>query len=334
MASVYNPGVLGIKTPENCGCQELLSKLNLVQHGWLRKRCFRNKIQIHFFNWPQLYVLLGDSCLYYFNNEMSNKPSGAISLYGYNRIIRASEVKIKEAPWAFKLEHIQPDVKSLYFSASSEQEMIRWMKAIKSEMLVANNIKQNSNIPKQALSKPSLDSLSLGSNFSWSSSEYNDLEGSIYMDSQEPRRSVYWDAMPTEYDMASTVENSLAEGYSLQTMPSAPGDKKADAYWGNVHYSGNKVKAAEIIKAIGESGVYLIRKSEDNSNVLVVFSKNATRKFKIHQKENRKLTLSLQMGPDFQKLEELLYHYYFNDLPGLNEKLVIPYKQHPNYKDC
>lgn len=332
MASVYNPGVLGIKTPENCGCQELLSKLNLVQHGWLRKRCLRNKIQINLFSWPQLYVLLGDSCLYYFSNEMSKKPSGAISLYGYNRIIRASEVKLKEAPWAFKLEHIQPDVKSLYFSASSEQEMIRWMKAIKSEMLVANNIKQN-NFHKQG--KPSSDSLSLGSNFSWSSSEYNDLEGSIYMDSQEPRRSVYWDAMPAEYDMASPAENALAEGYSLQKMPSAPqGEEKADPYWDNVHYSGNKVKAAEIIKAIGESGVYLIRKSEDASFVLVVFSKNATRKFKIHQKENGKFTLSLQMGPDFQKLEELLYHYYFNDLPGLSEKLVIPYKQHPNYKHC
>ncbi|KAK0057408.1 SH3 domain-binding protein 2 [Biomphalaria pfeifferi] len=360
-SAVYDPGVLGVRKPENCGCQELLAKQNLVHYGWLRKRCLRNKLQINFFNWPQLYVVLVECCLYYFKNELSKKPAGSISLYGYNRIIRASEIKIKEVPWAFKIEHIQPDVRSLYFAASSEAEMVSWMKMIKSEMLKANNISSGmSNFNMQQVSKSLSDTVSMASDFSWSSSDYNDLEEGIYKDTAgcQNRQSFYSDAVPIhqfedEYiddgeqspssqrdkDVAPALpkrpafSKASAPVYSLQKTPIVSTKQKTDSYWPNVYFQGDKIKAAQIINSIGENGVYLVRKSEDDSNVLVFYSKTAPRKFKIIEKDNGQLTLSSSSGPSFQNVEDLLYHYYYNKLPGLEETLTTPYKLHPLYKE-
>ncbi|KAK3731683.1 hypothetical protein RRG08_035353 [Elysia crispata] len=53
MASLFNPGLLGVNSPQNCR--------------------------------PQFFVIINDKCLYYYKNETSKKPSGAVSLYGYNR---------------------------------------------------------------------------------------------------------------------------------------------------------------------------------------------------------------------------------------------------------
>ena len=54
------------------------------------------------------------------------------------RVFRAGEVTEKEATWTFKLVHVSPDYRSYLFSASSQKEMLFWMKLFKQEMLRAN----------------------------------------------------------------------------------------------------------------------------------------------------------------------------------------------------
>ena len=43
--------------------------------------------------------------------------------YSLFRVIRATEIPSSEAPWCFKLEHVDPKVSNKYFSASSPKEM-------------------------------------------------------------------------------------------------------------------------------------------------------------------------------------------------------------------
>jgi hypothetical protein len=45
---------------------------------------------------------------------------------------------MKEATWAFKVVHANPEYRSYLFSASSEKEMGQWMKLFKTEMLRAS----------------------------------------------------------------------------------------------------------------------------------------------------------------------------------------------------
>ncbi|KAH9509611.1 hypothetical protein Btru_044007 [Bulinus truncatus] len=216
-----------------------------------------------------------------------------------------------------------------------------WMKSIKSEMLKANNV--SSRLPSmnmRQITKALSDTVSVASDFSWDSSDYNDLEGGIYTGADEckNRQSFYSDAVPissegddhfdesddhssyqTEEDAAPALpqrppfSKASAPVYSLQKISSETKDKSD--YWSSVHFSGDRGTAAQIINSIGENGVYLIRKSEDGSNVLVFYSKDSPRKFKIIQKVNGQLTLSSTTGPSFQNVEDLLYHYYYNKLP-------------------
>ncbi|KAH3789039.1 SH3 domain-binding protein 2-like isoform X2 [Dreissena polymorpha] len=124
-----------IKQPiNNIGCQELLSFAEKCTHvGFLRKR--RN---IKLFAWPQAYVVIHDGCIYYFKDEKAKKPAGKFSLYGYNSVIRASEILTRDAPWAFKIVHSHAEFKTYFFAAASEQEMKAWMVSIKREMQLAN----------------------------------------------------------------------------------------------------------------------------------------------------------------------------------------------------
>ncbi|GFO14873.1 Sh3 domain-binding protein 2-like [Plakobranchus ocellatus] len=89
MASSFVPGLLGVDPPQNRSCQDILSMSSPTQYGWLRRRCLRNKfhIKLKVFDWPQFYVIVVDKCLYYYKNETSKTPSGAVSLYGYNRCV-------------------------------------------------------------------------------------------------------------------------------------------------------------------------------------------------------------------------------------------------------
>lgn len=119
---------------QNIGCQDILGETESCTHsGWLRK-----KRTVKLLTWRQVYVVLHEGCLYYFNNERAKRPSGKFSLYGYNSVFRASEVSPKEATWVFKIVHSHSEFRTYYLSASSEQEMKTWMLKIKQEMLKAN----------------------------------------------------------------------------------------------------------------------------------------------------------------------------------------------------
>ncbi|KAK3610458.1 hypothetical protein CHS0354_016646 [Potamilus streckersoni] len=131
----------GIPTPiEYIGCQELLEK-SCSHFGWVRKRhsILNNSVTQKLFNWPQVYVVLSEGCFYYFKNEKAKSASGQFSLYGYNSVLRASEISHKDAPWAFKLVHTHREFKSYFFSASCEKDMKKWMQSVKAEMLRANS---------------------------------------------------------------------------------------------------------------------------------------------------------------------------------------------------
>ncbi|BFZ02158.1 hypothetical protein BsWGS_05197 [Bradybaena similaris] len=374
MMATFDEGILNASKPEKCGCQELLNKITLVHHGWLRRKGLRNALQIKYIRWPQQYVIIGEKCLYYYSSETSKQPDGAVSLYGFNKIVRASDVKNSEALWAFKLEHIQPCVKSLYFAASSEREMLTWMKAIKAEMLNANSMKSKFDI--QALS---LENSSQGS---WDSGDYRDLEESIYMEAIGSRTSGYSSdkddetvedfehpplppRLPRHSNSAFLAKSQTLPdrdekrasshfSYSLQINvssddsdkswhkdkrlkpPLSPQSKETitdpSQYWASVYFNGSKIKAAEVMSKIADDGTYLIRKSDDNTNVLLFYAHPVIKKFKIIEKINGCVALSSQ-EPEFETVEDMLYHYYSNNMPNTNMKLTTPYSLHSRYQE-
>ncbi|XP_069139137.1 SH3 domain-binding protein 2-like [Argopecten irradians] len=133
MASLYDGA---IPQPfQNIGCQDLLKNDNTFS-GWLRKRHFVNKLQI--FNWPQVYVILHNGCIYYFKNEYSRSALGKFSFYGYNKVSRSKGVAPKQGPWAFQVVHTHKEFKTYYFAAPSEREMKEWMKHVKGTLEDAN----------------------------------------------------------------------------------------------------------------------------------------------------------------------------------------------------
>ncbi|GFS27605.1 SH3 domain-binding protein 2-like [Elysia marginata] len=356
MASLFDPGLLGVNSPLNCSCQELLSLSNPTQCGWLRRRCRRNKLhaKLKVFDWPQFYVIINDKCLYYFKSETSKKPSGAVSLYGYNRVFRSTEFKPTEVPWCFKVEHVQPGMKSFYFSTSSEKEMIKWMKAIKDEMMEANMGK--STLRNNSQGGPSDESAS-----SWGSSEYNCLEEPIYDDGTTPdsRLSVFsetsFDDEKSTDDETDTLKsnasplvrthldrhnpakglNNSIDGCDTEsdTNDKDYSSQETDDYWGAIHFTGSKAEASVVISGIASNGVYLVRRSEDGLNVLQVYTDDSTtpRKYKIFITEDNRHTLSLLNGPYFDSLEEMLFHYYSHILPHTQHCLTVPYKLHPEF---
>ncbi|XP_005098098.1 interactor protein for cytohesin exchange factors 1 [Aplysia californica] len=366
MASDYDPGILGVVVPQKCSCQFLLSGTTIVQSGWLRKKSLRNKIQLKIFNWPQMFVVIADKCLYYFSNELAKKPAGAVSLYGFNRIIRFRQEHPNDPSWAFKLEHVQPDMRSFYFAASSEHELIKWMKVIKQEMLVANN---RSSTRAKA---PSSDGISLASSGSFGSVDYHDIEASVYYEPTKRRpvstisdftsnaESEYHedvmfedsgefeeisepsDSPPKETFMASLVQglkerqlqkDAVSQGYCLQTVPPPVSDnRETQTYWSSVRFHGSKEEASKAMAPVSEDGVYLVRKSEDLSDVLLVRSGSNSRKYRIFVKDDGKLTLS-PTSPCFDKLEQLLFHYYSNDLPNSVLRLSAPYSIYVGQSD-
>eukprot|EP00106_Octopus_bimaculoides_P021368 XP_014788810.1 PREDICTED: SH3 domain-binding protein 2-like [Octopus bimaculoides] len=94
------------------------------------KQCFEKFIA------PKVYVVLMDCCLYYYKNERDKEPKGKYPLYGYNSVHRAGD---ESSNWTFVINHSDSTCKKIKFSASSQYEMVEWMRRIKAEMLKANN---------------------------------------------------------------------------------------------------------------------------------------------------------------------------------------------------
>ncbi|XP_050397564.1 uncharacterized protein LOC126815719 [Patella vulgata] len=115
--------------------------------------------------------------------------------------------------------------------------------------------------------------------------------------------------------------------------PEETGPITQEDYWGSIYFdeSEDTREASEIIRNIGEDGVYLVRKRKDGSHVLAFFGGLIPRKMVIQEKDD-KYFLSDKFLAD--TIEELVYHYYENNLPvsKLKVKLETPYKLHPKYK--
>ncbi|XP_076105085.1 uncharacterized protein LOC143073426 isoform X2 [Mytilus galloprovincialis] len=101
-----------------------------------------------------------------------------------------------------------------------------------------------------------------------------------------------------------------------------------DKYWQSIHFEGEKEKASEIIRDIGENGVFLVRNGDDGGKVLVVFADNMPKKYKINCKDNEYFIATA--GPHAETLEEMLFEYFMTDLPNTTVKLTTPFQLHPS----
>nr|XP_022338090.1 uncharacterized protein LOC111133749 [Crassostrea virginica] len=108
-------------------------------------------------------------------------------------------------------------------------------------------------------------------------------------------------------------------------------EEDSEDYWQNIYFDGDdKEKAQEIIRNIGDDGVYLVRTGADGGQVLVVFADNMPKKYKITH-ENGEYYLKKD-GPHSDSVEMLMYTYYTTELPTAKACLETPYKMHPKYK--
>ncbi|XP_046542396.1 uncharacterized protein LOC124252779 isoform X3 [Haliotis rubra] len=382
---------MGIPSPkEQIACQLLLKQPECRHSSWLRKQSFRNKVQL--FRWPQVFVVLSGGCLYYYRNETAKTPAGSFSLYGYNSVVRASDIPPSEAPWALRVIHTHQEYKTYLFSASSEIEMKDWMKKIKKEMKMANN--QN------------IRSAADGQDDDNSSETYQDIETKIYEDPHSfviptnysnrkkddftddddlyrlrepaappvpPRegartKKAEMHTTKTVQDLSKELHSKLdltkmrsrggyikgtagetkrpkrgsPEGASIKqkTTEVAHGaiedeeeeEYTPEKYWSAIHFVGTeKEKASDIIRQLGEDGVYLIRDGAEGGKVLVVFAGDIPRKFKIEYQSSYYF-LNSKKDVYFQTLEELMRHYYDENLPGYKVTLSTPFQLHPKFK--
>uniref|UniRef100_A0A8W8IJ20 SH2 domain-containing protein n=1 Tax=Magallana gigas TaxID=29159 RepID=A0A8W8IJ20_MAGGI len=108
-------------------------------------------------------------------------------------------------------------------------------------------------------------------------------------------------------------------------------EEDSEDYWENIYYDGeDKDKAQEIIRNIGDDGVYLVRTGADGGQVLVVYAENMPKKYKITN-ENGEYYLKKD-GPHADSVEMLMYEYYTTELPTAKACLETPFKLHPKYK--
>lgn len=178
------------KPLSNIGCQDLL-EMEHDHGGWLRYKVtlvnerFANlpglgnmlKNAIHKVKspWVKKYVVIHRGSIYIFNSDLARKPLTAFSLYQYHRILR-EDPELKEFKEyrlrPFKLLHVNSSAR--FFSASSEQELKKWMTSINRSMREVN-------------SRPN--SVRRAASVSSSNSTYSDVEESIYDTHELPSMS-------------------------------------------------------------------------------------------------------------------------------------------------
>lgn len=336
-----------IKMPIDISCEELLSD-QCTYCGWLRKEPV-----MKFFNWRKTYCVLSDRCFYYFKNESSKSPTGKFPLYGFNKIRRNMNEQVK---WSFVLEHVQPSQKNYIFAASSQQEMVEWMKHIKEEMLRANNRGP----------RTTADGSSDGSGGYCPQDSIEKIEEKIYdeikdftpvhlpncdsndsdldIDEIETMRPKYRDTLP-RFKLPNLPKRSPGEGQPTKRIPyeqidtipvpleqasSFPKKLPEKNYWESIYYHGDKDEATKIIEEIAQDGVYLVRDSDnvEAPKVLVTYSENERRvkKFQIFMNKNSPKPYYMRKELSFETVEELIYYYYHNNIvPDEIFKLTQPY---------
>ncbi|XP_050396695.1 SH3 domain-binding protein 2 [Patella vulgata] len=138
-----------LHTPQkNIGAQALLNISECSHSGYLAKRGRRERI-VERFNLPQKpifkdikkwrkrFVIISQGCVYIYDKESSRNPHKAFPLAGYNQLFKMGS---DNDELIFRLEGLYPQMKEYQFSCSSEGERKEWMKQLREEMCIANNV--------------------------------------------------------------------------------------------------------------------------------------------------------------------------------------------------
>lgn len=137
--------------------------------------------------------------------------------------------------------------------------------------------------------------------------------------------------LPVEESATASACATASASAEVVKQPEEEEEVDDEKYWESIYFrDSNNEKANELIRAIAEDGVYLIRDGATGGHVLVVFANNIPKKYRVQQSDD-KYFLGRD-GPHCDSLEELLYEYYNRYLPTVDVMLTIPYKLHPKYK--
>lgn len=106
-----------------------------------------------------------------------------------------------------------------------------------------------------------------------------------------------------------------------------------EKYWDSAYFEdSDKNRANDIIQALAEEGVYMVRpETTGQGKVLVVYANDQAKKYRIKRTKDHKFCLS-DDGYKDELLENVLYYYYENTLPTVDVRLKQPFKLHPRYK--
>ncbi|KAK6186075.1 hypothetical protein SNE40_008181 [Patella caerulea] len=144
-----NRGQRVLHTPQkNIGAQALLNIAECSHSGFLAKRGRRERIVERFnlpqkpiFNdikkWRKRFVIISQGCVYIYDKESSRNPHKAFPLAGYNQLFKMGS---DNGELIFRLEGLYPNMKECQFSCSVESERKEWMKQLREEMCIANDV--------------------------------------------------------------------------------------------------------------------------------------------------------------------------------------------------
>ncbi|KAK3095337.1 hypothetical protein FSP39_013388 [Pinctada imbricata] len=286
-----------------------------------------------FISGPQVYMVLANGCIYYFNNDYSKAPHGKFSLYGYSSVKRDKSISVKQAPFPFRIEHSNPEFKTYIFATSSEKEMKEWMKYIKGQMVTANGqtaenyyytYRKAGKIIKQAAE----DDKSL---------TYQDIETDIYA------TGTFTPSTDYSAKFGVKLQNEDSDDDELQKVPAPPPRKPKKQGKEGVRdprdrppqpipgqeapptYAAPKLPSRNKDKKTDPDKPEIPPRDQTHSSTL----ERETDPFGELQEGEFYLKKD---GPHEHSIEMLLYVYHTETLPTAEVMLTTPYKLHPKYK--
>ena len=106
--------------------QTLIHSPDNLHSGWIVKQGGRIR------TWRRRYMVLHKGCLYYFENEKSQKQKGSLSLPGY---VLTESNEVKDYPnCCIKLAHKNPNKRVYFICTASQREKERWIESIQKEL--------------------------------------------------------------------------------------------------------------------------------------------------------------------------------------------------------
>ena len=127
---LQSPTVMGKRPPPKPNteleAQALINSPHNLHSGWITKQGGRIR------TWKRRYMVLHKGCLYYFENEKSQKQKGSLSLPGY---VITEYNELKDYPnCCIKLAHKNPNKRVYFICTSSQHEKERWVEFIQNEL--------------------------------------------------------------------------------------------------------------------------------------------------------------------------------------------------------